>query len=336
MTSKSKENQLAFLARLEQIIPDNQKLSEVLAQNLGISIHGAYRRMNGKSDLSFEEAAILNEKYQVFPSAPKEDVAIPFSRRKIIRNLEDIKTNLGDMLMMMKAQLQFPDGRVYYSTKDIPVLYHFAYPDLAAFKVFTWLNSVGALNEENKHFRPEEFIDFFQDQWKGMMDSFSQIPGIEIWSEIAVLNFIRQLEYYFDARLIRNKQTALNICEQYKALFEVIEKQAVYNCKIHPNDPVKLTNIPYELYFNELLVMENSALLVQPERKIFFQSFAYFNFTTTTDPEFCDEMDFWFHAQIQKSINLSNTREKERNQYFGKVQQELTKLMDRIVKNDLY
>ena len=57
---------------------------------------------------------------------------------------------------------------------------------------------------------------------------------------------------------------------------------------------------------------------------------AYFNFHPTADIQQCNQMEFWMNNQIRKSVKLSDSREKERNQYFMRNHKELKTLMDKI------
>lgn len=313
----------------------SETLAKALMKVLHISKDSAYRRINNETPLSYKEALTLANRYNVDlqPQISYSNHPVNFERRNPVKNIDDVCNNLSVMQASIEQQLSIPDGHIIYSTKDIPIFYHFAFPALGAFKVFSWLNAVSDSTHRTDKFDPESIYKRFGTLWKKLVDGFIQIPGIELWSEFAVFNFIRQVEYYYSAQLFKDKQSALTVCEEYRTLFNSIEQQAIWGCKVHPSKPNTKTTIPYELYFNETLVMENAVLAFQGDRKVFFQSYAYFNFAPTTDQVFCNDMEIWLNRQLKKSVKLSESRIKERNQYFDKIDREILALMDRITRS---
>lgn len=321
-----------LVAELKRKLPPGENIAELIAETLHVSIDSAYRRLNGKTAITFDEACQLAKKFELALDTISETSKglVAFSRRNIIKNVDDIENNLNSMLHFFDIQKKFDNPHVIYSTKDIPVFYHFAFPELAAFKLFTWINAVSSQSSLKDQFIAEEYIERFEDVWKKLIDSFTLVPSQEMWSELAVRSFIRQLDYYYASGLMGNKKLALTICDQLKSLFEVIEKQAILGCRIHPAYPETKTVHSFELYFNDLLVMENAVLAFMGDRKLFFQAFAYFNFLPTSDQEYCNQMEFWLKNQMKKSVKLSDTREKERNQYFMRIHHELDLIIEKI------
>jgi len=79
--------------------------------------------------------------------------------------------------------------------------------------------------------------------------------------------------------------------------------------------------------------MDNSVLVRLESGKIFFNSYANFNYIPTRDELFCNDVENWLENQMIKSVKLSKTREKERNQYFSSIQKELDNLTEYIKVN---
>jgi len=327
--------QEVLINQIKQQLPDSVNIAEKFSELLNISIDGCYRRLKGKTVLTFEEACILAKYFHISLdtiSQSKKGV-VTFYRRDLVKDLGDIEKNLEFMLDFFKLQKKSKERNLLYSTKDIPVFYHFAFPELGAFNMFAWQKAISTESGSADTFNPEVYVDRFSGIWADLVTEYSQVPSQELWSEFAIRGFINQLDYYFESSLIGSKKLALTICEQLLATLQVIEKQAITGCKIHPSFPDTKSVYNYELYYNELMMMENAVLAYLDDKKLFLQTYASFNFHPTADIEQCNQMEFWMKNQIRKSVKLSDSREKERNQYFIKNYNELKALMDKITNS---
>jgi len=324
--------QEVLINQLKEQLPPKISLADVLAETLNVSIDSAYRRVNGKTVLTFDEACLLAKKYRISMdtiSGTKKGM-VAFYRRELIKNVDDVETNLKFMLDFFKLQKRCKERKLIYSTKDIPIFYHFSFPELGAFNMFAWLNAISTESGLKDTFEPQYYIERFSDIWAGLVNEYSEVESHELWSEFAIRGFINQLDYYYQSGLMGSKKMALTVCEQLQSVLQVIEKQAISGYKIHPSHPETKSVYNYHLYFNELMVMENAVLAYLDDKKLFLQTYAYFNFHPTTDLQQCNQMEFWMNNQIRKSVKLSDSREKERNQYFMRNHKELKTLMDKI------
>ena len=57
--------QISFLEKVKEQIPSSISLVNELAELLNVSVDSAYRRLRGDTDLSFEEAILISNKYNV-------------------------------------------------------------------------------------------------------------------------------------------------------------------------------------------------------------------------------------------------------------------------------
>jgi hypothetical protein len=310
-----------------------KRLTVLLSELLNVSEDSAYRRISGRTNLSIQEGLLIAEEMNISLDdiQQKNRGTIAFERRSTLKTENDIAIHLKEMGEMMKLQIQDAGGPSIYTTKDIPVFYHFYKNELGAFKVYCWHRALNTSKELNAPFDPSKYTNDYHNLFGSIRSLYSKVPSIEIWSEIAVLGFIRQLQYYYDSGLMGTREMALLLIEQHQSIFDLMQEQARLGKKIdeHGNP----TDADYELYFNELFVMDNAAFANLKSQKIFFSSYAYFNYIPTIDPLFCNDVEQWLQNQMKRSIKLSSGREKERNLFFKNIRKELEKTSDYIKSN---
>ncbi|MBD81614.1 MAG: hypothetical protein CL840_22030 [Crocinitomicaceae bacterium] len=327
-------SQIDLLEEISKKLNNKRRLVDCLAETLCISTDSAYRRISGKTALTFDEAVKLASYFDLKLDGlvEKSGGTVSFDRRGILKTENDIAIHLKEMAEMMKIQIATGVQPAIYTTKDIPVFYQLYFPELAAFKVYSWYRGLNTSEELNDPFDPDKYISSYKNLFTDIKILYSKLPAIEIWSEIAILGFIRQLQYYYDSGLMGNKETALLLCDQHQQVFDLVKEQARLGCKINP-DFGQQTEVQYDLYFNELFVMDNSALSRLKSGKVFFNSYANFNYIPTQDEQFCQDAESWLQNQMKRSVKLSKTREKERNMFFSKIQKELNELSNYIRSN---
>lgn len=322
------EVQQLLFEEIVKKLGNKQSLAEFISESLNVSSDSAYRRISGKTALTFSEAVQLSEQISLsFDTLLEKDRGtIAFERRTTLKTENDIAIHLKEMAEMMKNQIAASEGKAIYTTKDIPVFYHFYFPELGAFKIYCWHRALNSSAELNEPFNPSKYIEAYSNLFSEIKDLYCKVPAVEIWSEVAILGFIRQLKYYFDSGLMGSKETALLLLEQHSKVFEFVKEQARKGRKLNPLHPTQDSEIEYDLYFNELFVMDNSAFANLNGKKVFFNSYANFNFIPTQDQNFCNDVEMWLNNQMKRSVKLSLTREKERSVFFRNIQNELDAL----------
>jgi hypothetical protein len=77
--------------------------------------------------------------------------------------------------------------------------------------------------------------------------------------------------------------------------------------------------VPWELYFNELTVLDNSMLLLADDMQSALIGCNSLDYLYTSHPGFCSENKNYFHRQIAKSLKIDSAAEKERNRFFNRM-----------------
>ena len=221
---------------------------------------------------------------------------------------------------------------MYYSAKDIPVFYQYAYPKLAAFKMYVWLKSIYDIQQiedlnYNLDMIPEELTDIAHQQWK----VFSKINSVEIWNETTITSLLKQIEYYYEAGLLKDQEEAMALCDEFHQMVKLIYKQALSGEKVHASNHEVSSGASYRMYYHEILLMDNHILAdFGEERLAYFVPYGGVNYMSTTEPSLTLAVKEYLLNQTRKSALISDVSEKERNRFFIRIKNRIDRLREKI------
>jgi hypothetical protein len=316
-------------------IKDNQLLVEVIMEVLDCSRDAAYRRIQTKTELSFNEAVKLANHFNIalndLQEGAKHQVSFT-TAAGFIKTIDDYRFYMETSLAYLNEIGAKKDHLMYYLAKDVPVYYYFGFDKLSAFKIYVWLKSVYNIQKLNgKNYSladiPQDLLALAQEQWK----AFSKINTVEIWNDTTILSVIKQIEYFFDAGLLSNKEEALEICEELTAMLKVVYKQALSGQKVHPNNRDLESGASYQMYYHEILLMDNHIYAeINEEQKFYFIPYAGVNYINTTNANFTADIKSYVIEQTRKASLISDASEKERNKFFIRLKNRVSKLEEKI------
>ena len=323
----------SLINKIKDTIPNKKELPKVMQDLLGISADSAYRRLRGETAISIDEAFKLSNHFQVALSDLESFKGdhVTFIKRPFINSLERFEIFLNNSLAHLELLLQDPNHLMLYTAKDIPPFYQYKFKELAAFKFYVWLRTFYDVKKINNEYYdmasiPQSLLDIAKKQW----EVYSQINAIEIWNDTTILSLINQIEYYFEAGLLTNKEEALVLCDQFMELIKIVYKQAMHGRRMMPGNDEKPSRIKYQLYYNEVLIMDNNILSRVNGRFIYNMPYAAVNYISTTNEELAEHMYDYIMRQAHKSALISDVSEKERNKFFLKLRNKVDALKQRI------
>lgn len=309
--------QTAFFARLRGHLPAHLSLVDEVADVLQLSSDSTYRRLRGETALSLDEATRLAQHFQLpltdLLASPRESVT--FQRMSI--NAQP--GGIGDYLRYTASyfgQAAAANAHISYAAKDIPAIYHFLFPELARFKVFFWLKTIKTVAAfSNLRYAAQHIPDDVLAAGAAAAEQYLRMPTVEIWNDETVNSTLRQIEYYHDAGLYEQPADVPRLLDALEALVQHIQRQAVTGRTLRHN----LEVAPYQLYFNEILLLDNTILTAAEGHDRVLVSYNGMDYLHTTDASFCTEVKQWMRVQTEKSTLISQVSEKERNRFFNKI-----------------
>ncbi|MFT5970897.1 MAG: transcriptional regulator with XRE-family HTH domain [Flavobacteriales bacterium] len=323
--------QLRLMSHLKAALPDNISLVEELADLLQLSNDSAYRRIRGETTVSIDELAVICKYFKLsFDTfiGNNDTGKVTFSYHRLNSGEVSYKDYLLNVLKDLQTMLSFDEKKMIYAAEDIPVFYQFHHPELAAFKMFYWQKSIMGLPEfENKQFDLESIDPEIIKISEQILECYLQIPSVEIWNDETVNSTLMQIEFYWDAGILKSKEDALAICDHVGTMFENIVKQAETSKKGLGMDD------NYALYQSDVMIGTNCIIVETNGIKSSYLSFHTFNTMSTSNAHFCDETDIWLNNLLKKSNLISGVAEKQRYKFFKRINNSLQKLRDKILED---
>lgn len=311
--------QKSFFAYIKAGLSPGLSLVDQIADLLEISIDSAYRRIRGEKSLSFEEIKVLSRHYNI-----SIDALMSIENRNAIFHSNWVGTDqfsfeeyLGYILAVMQGLQSGHEQMVYYEAKDFPLCHYFQFPQLAAFKYFFWMKTI--LNHPScakMSFEDNDFGNAIDKIGTQIIQTYSRIPTVEIWSMETINSTIRQIEYYREMGLFRNPQSIEHIYDQLAQLIDHVKDQAEVGTKsMYGDQPKGCTD--FQLYFNDVYLGHNTIMTVKDGVTSVFVNHGVLNFMMTRDPDFCSNTKKYFENTMKKSALISRTNDKARNVFFN-------------------
>ena len=329
------EQQKIFFQHIKSVLPSNISLVDDVAELLNISQDSAYRRIRGEKQINFDEIQLLCKHYHISFDRLMDvhsDCTV-FYGKNIDEGNFVFENYLKEILINLKQFRNANYKMLYYEAQDIPLFYHFQFAELAAFKYFFWMKSVYYYPAYAKmYFEDCEFKDILINTGKEIIQVYNDIPSAELWVHETVNSSIRQIEYYTHTGVIKHKDTIALLYFQLEQLIEHIREQAEHGEKYLIGAQPKGNKNNYQLYYNEVYLGHN-AITVETDGVITsFVNHAVLNFMFTHDDSFCQYSKRAMERNMKKSVLISTVSEKERNQFFNKLMENIRKSKSEILK----
>ena len=313
------ELQQQLFTEIKRKIGESSSVADEVAKLLDISTDSAYRRIRCEKTISLDELYLLCTHYRISLDQMMNVQTGSFAFQGNLLNPQTHRYDayLSGMLNIMGYINSFKEKEFYYLGKDLPVFHYFHYKELAAFKYFFWMGTLIHFPEfRNKKVSIDEFPDELYELSKKSLNYYNQINSVELWNIESLNSTIRQIEYYIDNRMFRSNDDALKVYEATEKVFYHLEGQALSGYKFDINDKEKKRMSKYSLFFNEIVILDNSMLVLLENTKMAMMPHTAINYMMTRDVSFCDNLYNYIQNLIRRSTQISEESEKERSRFF--------------------
>ena len=322
------ELQQQLFAEIKRKVGDAASVVDEVAKLLDISTDSAYRRLRNEKTISLDELYLLCTHYKI---SLDQMMNVQTGSFAFQGNLLNPKTHRYDayltgMTHFMAYLNSFKQKEFYYLGKDLPIFHYFHCKELAAFKYFFWMGTLIHFPEfKNKLVSIDEFPDDLYELCKKILSFYNQIDSIELWNIESLNSTIRQIEYYIDNRMFRSDEDALKVYEATEKIFYHLEEQAKTGYKFAIDDKEKKQMGKYNLYFNEIVILDNSMLVLLENNKMTMLPHTAINYMITRDISFCENLYQYIQNLIRRSTLISEVSEKERSRFFHHMYERIDK-----------
>ncbi len=323
-----------FFEHIKGSIAPNKSMVDEVATILNISNDSAYRRIRGEKQLSFEEIKTLagHFKVSVDQLLHLQSDSFIFSGR--ITNNSDFKFEewQKNVLLHLQTIATFQPNHYYYLAKEIPFLYYYMIPEIAAFKSYFFLKSILFYEDWKtaKFSLSDTYFTQYHNLWRTISNTYASIPGTEIWSIENITSTIHQIEFYLVTGALTSADDALILLDKLTELVNHIEVQAEYGVKLKYQQKPTDTLPKYHLFANELIMGDNMQYMELGNKRVTYINHSVINFIMTHDEAFNNYTKKTFDIISQKSTPISNTNEKERIVFFNNLRNKICSAKQRI------
>jgi len=323
----SADVQQRFFQHIKDKLPAHLSLVDEVAALLNISNDSAYRRIRAEKPISFEELQLLCSQYKISLDQflHLQSDAIIFNGRVDTAGDTIFEDYLKNVLQQFQKMNSFASKHMYVLMKDIPPFVHFQIPELAKFKFYFWMKSI--LHDERLKKiqfslddpRYEEFIPLS----KKVIEAYNTIPVTEIWNIESINSSLRQIDFYRQSGMYKNKNEIKLLYEKLEELINHIERQAELGIKFLIGTTPGHTPATYNMFVNELILGDNTYLAQLGDTKLTFLNHSVLYFVATTDEQFNTAMFRNLINLTKKSTQLSSIGEKERVRFFNRLRDKI-------------
>ena len=95
-----------------------------------------------------------------------------------------------------------------------------------------------------------------------VLDLYNQIPSTELWNVENINIAIRQIEFYRESQMFESEDDVLRLYEAWEKVIDHVEKQAERGYKFAYGDPDMKPISSYRVYFNEVILGDNSFIVL--------------------------------------------------------------------------
>jgi hypothetical protein len=324
--NKSREIQNVFIDLIKQRLPDHISVVHEISELLGISYDSAYRRLRGDKDLSIEELKLLSHKYRIsidslFGQSNADVMFHPF----VLKGEDGFKQWLKLRVLEVQKINESRDKELIIVARDLPVYYFFNFPELAAFKIYFWKKMLLHLPEyHDMKLNINELSTELLEIGHQLLSLYNLIPTIEIWCQETFTRIMQQIEFCRISGFFMHKNDAVILFEKLEMLIRHIQYQTEQGCKF--NIGYKVTEDEeenFKVYFNEILLIDNTILIVKDGVKTIFMTHNSLDILLTTSPAFCNQVEHALRNIMKTGNHISGTTGFECQRIFTAIYEKL-------------
>ncbi len=320
--------QVRIFQHIKTSMSPHLSMVDEVAAVLKVSTDSAYRRIRGEKKLGLDEIYLLCQHFRLSLDSILNLGAEGFFFTGTFMQPSSFRYDqyLASLMQNVKYINGFDHKKMYYICKDIPFFHHFHFREIAAFKHYFWMKTIMQAPEvAQKKFSLQDFPDELFQLGRQALHYYNQMDSVEIWNIENINSTLRQIEFYQDSGLFPDKDEAAVLYDAVDKLLQHLEMQAHLGYKFNAGDPEKKRAGAFEMYYNEVILGDNSIVVEMDDAKAVFLVHSVINFILTRDVRFADNMHEYVHNLMKKSTLISSVSERERSRFFKYLRQRIEK-----------
>jgi hypothetical protein len=325
--------QVIFFQQLKDRIPPYVSLVDEVSEVLEISLDSAYRRIRGEKQISFEELQMLCLHFQ-FPVDPlliNSSQAITFHHSPLKDKTFTFQHYLENILDDLTNLRSKEESSIIFVLNELNILQILQFHEVAAFKLFFWCKSNLAFDSyRDRLFSFEHYGREMKELSKKLIQEYVKIPTTELITRETLSSILKQILYYHEAGYFEIPGDAIVICDRLFDLIDHLRQQAEKESKFKLGIPETAQPGNLRLYFNDLILSDNTILVKTNKGGMTFLTSNAINLLKSTNQEFFEHNMGWCRNLLSKSVPISGAAERHRNRIFRELKESITVLKSQL------
>jgi hypothetical protein len=335
MTTNSSTQEMLFEA-IRQKVGEEINLANEIMPLLNVSKDGAYRRINGKIQLTLDEASKIAGYFGIaladLIATSREQVLFDFSYlSRPVSNLIEYLLPLDQDLSLLK---RLPNPQIYFATNDIPMFHNFQFPRLALFKLFFWGYTVWKFpNIQREKFSFRLVDGQALKLCQTIASKYADVPSEEYWTPEFIDNTVNRIKFGLKSGIFEKNSEALDLLDDLHNLMTHVESMSELGKKyVYLNSP-NAKSVPFQILRNDLFITSVTVLVKTDAHRIVYHVFDNPNYMRSTAESVCNHAEAWFEKLRRHSVEMTVTNEQERKAYFNHIHDRIDAAAEFIKKN---
>lgn len=307
------------------------ELKTRVAQMLGISESGAYKKINGITQLTLEEmnqiCSLLNFEIEVkektsdvkqYPfSFYCDDLVVP------PHSYEQWASNILNHSMQLDKFK--PDYSVISYQSEMSYFHILPFRSLLYFKLYAWNRSSWKIPSQQKfklsEFRQNYALNSLLDK---VYEHYVNYTSVEIWHIDFINGILSQLKYYYHLNIFEDKDDLISIIKDIKKIVVHLRdisskgKKKIFGQKGYSS--------PIDVYVNYTHTSSSVMYIESSQFRMIYNLFLHPNYIRTQDEHICDYTKQWLDKVIGQSELISGSGELIRNSFFQNLTEKIIAL----------
>ena len=338
MINANNSTQDNLFEAIRQKVGEEVNLAQEIMSLLHVSKDGAYRRLNGKIQLSLDEASQIAAYFGIMLAdliaTNREQVLFDFSYlSRPVNNLVEYLLPLDQDLSLLE---RLNNPYIFFATNDIPMFHNFQFPRLALFKLFFWGYTVWRIpNIQSQKFSLRLAEGQALKLCQNIASKYANIPSEEYWTPEMIDNTMSRIKFGLASGFFENPNDSLVLIEDLLNLVNHNEKMAELGKKyIFGTNPSE-KSASFKFHRNELFITSVTVLVKTDTQRVVYHVFDNPNYMRSTADSVCNHADAWFEKLRRYSTNMTIANEQERKAYFNYLRERIDISTQFIKKNYL-
>jgi hypothetical protein len=326
--------QVAFFSQIRQklAIEKTSAFKTKISQMLGITESGAYKKINGITQLTLSEmnqiCELMGIEMSFIENDQKDAVNHPF-----VFHCDDLIVSpqtyeqwasniLNHSLLLDRFK---PDYKVISFQSEISYFHLLPFKSLLFFKLYAWNRSSWKIPSPKKfsltEFRKNYALNSLLDK---AYEHYVSYKSIEIWHIDFIDGVLSQLKYYYQLNIFENKDDLLSIVKEIKKLVLHLEgisregKKKIFG--------KKESNSPIDIFINYTHTSSSVMYIESSQFRMIYNLFLHPNYIRSQDEYVCDYTEQWLNKTIGQSELISGSGELIRENFFRDITEKIVNL----------